>query len=275
MKRYRILSFDFDTSNNILDIEIKDDWEESTKTLWKKNKKAVIDGLISKYGADNQAIKIKEYRQLSYKPFSVIAFHNNFFKQIRDSFVMGCYYPALVASCALGERILNQLILKLRHEFTNYANFNKISKKKSFCNWDLAINTLDTWGVLLPEVVQLFNELKVLRHKAIHFNPEIDHNDRDLSLESIKLISNIIESQFGLMGQPWFIKEIRNATFISKKAEAIPFVKHILIPNCVKVGPYHKLKGGIKNWIVEDNFNYPDKEISDSEFCRLLNEKKK
>jgi len=47
----------------------------------------------------------------------VIAYHNSFLRRVRDAFASGNYYPALTAGCALGERILNHLILDLREEF--------------------------------------------------------------------------------------------------------------------------------------------------------------
>jgi hypothetical protein len=272
MKRYRVMSFDFDTSSNILITKIQDSWSESIKKTLNNNKKTVIKGLIKKYGSENHKNKIDEFKHLSYKPFSVIAFHNKFFNQIRDAFVMGCYYPSLVASCSLGERILNHLIIKLRCEFVNSSEYKKIYCKDSFDNWEIAIDTLISWGVLLPEVSKSFNKLKILRNKSIHFNPEIDKNDRELALNAIKLLSVIIDCQFGIIGErPWFIKEITRATFVSKKTENMPFVKHIILPNCYLVGAKHKIIYKDGKLFVDDNFQYEDKEISDSEFCTLFN----
>jgi hypothetical protein len=40
-------------------------------------------------------------------------------------------------------------VLGLRDEFKKSLEYKRIYKKKSFDDWDLAINTLETWGVLL------------------------------------------------------------------------------------------------------------------------------
>ena len=53
-------------------------------------------------------------------PFSVIAYHNLFLEQTREAFVMGHDYPALTGSCALGEKILDPFVLRLRDDYTSH-----------------------------------------------------------------------------------------------------------------------------------------------------------
>lgn len=60
-------------------------------------------------------------------------------------------------------------------------------RKNSFDNWDLAINTLESWNVLLPEAVATFRELKTVRNHSIHFNPETDKNYKEAALNSTLL----------------------------------------------------------------------------------------
>src|SRR3972149_6553409 len=114
MKRYRVLNFDFDTR---------------VRTLVDPKKENFI--------------------AIDSKPFSILAFHNRFFEQIRTSFIIGSYYPALTGACALGERILNHLILTLRDDFKNSPEYKKIYRKKSFDDWDVPISILASWGTLL------------------------------------------------------------------------------------------------------------------------------
>jgi hypothetical protein len=93
------------------------------------------------------------------------------------------------------------LILKLRGFYTNTPEYKKVYQKSSFDNWQVAINTLESWNVLLPNVVVLYRELAEIRNqKAIHFNPETDENDREPSLKTIHLLSEIIQTQFGAFG---------------------------------------------------------------------------
>jgi len=139
----------------------------------------------------------------------------------------------------------------------------------------LAINTLNAWKILLPDVVTLFRELKEIRHKSIHFNPEIDTNDRELSLASVLKLSNIIKNQFSAYGkQPWFIEGIPGAAYIKKESQDEPFVKEIILPNCYLVGYMHTLEKRPKGWLVHDKYKYEDREISDQGFAGLLKRRK-
>jgi len=275
MKRYRILAYDFDTRANILKQEIKDDWKQEVKKLWKQNKQQIKEGLITQFGAFSAFKKIENFVELGELPISIIAFHNEFLRQVRDAYVIGSYYPALTGACALGERILNQLIIHLRDDFKNTEQYKKVYKKNSFDNWDLPIDTLKSWDVLLPEVVKLFQDLKDLRNRVIHFNPETDTNDKGLALKSIEKLQKIIKQQFSGFGvQPWFISGVRGAAFIKKDYEETPFVKRIILPSCIKVGPYHTLKMGSKGWIVKDDHEYEETEVTDNEFADMFNNKK-
>jgi hypothetical protein len=66
---------------------------------------------------------VKNATDLGAKSFSLVAYHNDFHEQARRSFVAGSYYPALVAACALGERILNHLLLDLRGSFKGSRSY--------------------------------------------------------------------------------------------------------------------------------------------------------
>lgn len=271
MKRYRILSYDFDTRANILSQEISDSWEAKIREQWKKNKNQIKEGLLSQYGVSESLRKIDDFVEFGWLPISITAFHNKFLRQVRDAYVYGSYYPALTGACALGERILNQLILHLRDDYSGTSEYRKVYRKDSFDNWDLAINTLETWGVLLPDVAVSFRDMKELRNRALHFNPETDHHDKQLALAACNKLKEIIEGQFaGFGAHPWFIQNNRGLNFIKKEAEEWPFVKRIILPNCVLVGPYHTLEAGRQGWVVHDRHSYEEREISDEEFIALL-----
>ena len=253
MKRYRILSFDFDLRANAPTEEMK-------------------DGLVAEYGSLNSDIKIDNFFALGVNPISIIAFHNKFLRQVRSAYVIESYYAALTGACALGERILNHLIIRLRDYYKGTDEYKKVYRKDSFDNWDLAINTLEAWDVLLPNVVELFWELKEIRNKSIHFNPEIDSNDKELSLEAISKLKEVVGGQFSGFGtQPWFIEGTRGACYIKSEFEEKPFVKEIVLPNCVKVGHLHRLEHGQNGLVVHDAHDYAEIEISDERFAELMN----
>ncbi|GGO80967.1 hypothetical protein GCM10011348_18880 [Marinobacterium nitratireducens] len=109
MKRYRIFSFDFDSRASSLE-PIQEQWEDKVKELHAQNRENTIKGLAAQFGEQNLDIKVNNFVDLKFKPFSVAAFHNKFLEQIRNSYVVGSYYPALTGACALGERILNHMV---------------------------------------------------------------------------------------------------------------------------------------------------------------------
>jgi hypothetical protein len=271
MKRYRILSFDFDSRVYNLTIEIRDEWEERIIENHRHNRRKTQEAIIYEFGIWDYHQKRQNFIDLGPKPWSILAFHNKFQSQIREAFIIGAYYPALTAACALGERILNHLVIKLRDYFRSSDHYKQIYRKKSFDNWELAISALESWSVLLPEVAKLFREFNELRNRSIHFSPETDDNDRELALEAIKYLSDIIQKQFGSLGQqPWFIPNIAGEAYICKSAETEPFVKEIYLPNCAYVGPKHRVVE-IRNgrFIINDDNDYEDREISDEEFREL------
>lgn len=268
MKRYRILSFDFDSRDSSLE-PAQENWEDKVKEQHLHNKQSYIKELINQFGITNNEQKIQNFIELGQKPFSISAFHNKFLAQARNAYVIGSYYPALTGVCALGERILNHLILLLREYHKDSPEYQKVYKKQSFDNWGLVIDTLESWGELLPAAAENFKNLCDKRNKAIHFNPETDTNDKDLSLEAIHLMQEIVSIQFSAFGsQPWYFIT-PGEVYIKKEWEQKPLIRHIFIPNALLVGPEHKIKSIIPKIIVDDNYVYEDKEITDEEFIKL------
>ncbi|MCA9124441.1 MAG: hypothetical protein H6822_33855 [Planctomycetaceae bacterium] len=270
MKRYRVISLDFDARVHSLNREIRAEWEESVKEQHRQSRRATQESLIHAFGAKGYHAKRQNFIDLDAKPLSVLAFHNRFFEQARIAFITGAYYPALAGTCALGERILNHLVLTLRDDFKASPEYKRIYSKDSFDNWDTAIDALASWGVLLPEVADEFRTLKDMRNKSLHFRPEVDTNDRELALEAIKSLSSIIGTQFSAFGpQPWFIKSIPGEIYIRKASETDPFIKHVYLPNSLHVGYKHKVESVLPQFVVNDQFDYEDREITDEEFSDL------
>ncbi|NCB26376.1 MAG: hypothetical protein EOM12_09635 [Verrucomicrobiae bacterium] len=276
MKRYRILVWDFDSRAAALRQEIRDEWEEQVKEQHRCNKRIIKEELVRKFGLLQADEKIQNFIDLDNKPFSVIAFHNRFFEQSRTAFVMGAYYPALTGACALGERILNHLVLSLRDDFRGTPEYKSVHRKSSFDDWGLAITTLESWGVLLPQVVNNFRLLMDKRNKSLHFRPEIDLNPRELALEAINCLQQILGEQFSGFGpQPWFITGIPGEVYIKKEWESRPFVKKIYLPNAALVGYLNQIELLMPKIVINDNFLYENKEISDDEFVALRTGKRR
>ncbi len=277
MKRFRVLPFfDFDTRANILEIQIKDEWDSDIKKQHQESKKIVLNGLVNEFGALQQNKKVENFIALDSKPFSILAFHNKFLDQIRNSFIIGSYYPALTGVCALGERILNYLLITLRDDFKGTPEYKIIYQKESFDNWDIPIKTLESWDILLPSVVKNFNDLKEMRNKAIHFRPETDQNTKKLAFTAIKFMNEIIRNQFSSWGnQPWFITKLPGELYIKKAWETKPFIKKIYLPSCALLGYKNRILSILPKVVINDEVDYPDTEISDEKFCELRMEHKK
>lgn len=250
---------------------IDDKWEEHIKTLHNRNRVNTTLGLKAEFGELHSDTKIQNFIDLEAKPASVIAFHNDFFAQVRTAFVMGAYYPALTGACALGERILNHLILSLRDDFRSTPEYKAVYRKDSFDDWALAIGTLQAWDILLPQVAQNFRALMQQRHKAIHFRPETDHNARELALTAIKSLQTIIGEQFSGWGpQPWFITTIPGEIYIKKEWETRPFIAKVYLPNAILVGYKHRIESIRPQMrIVDPDCAAKTPEVSDEEFSDL------
>lgn len=275
MKRYRVLAYDFDTRAVILSEEPGPEWTPQAKEHWANNKQRIIERIAHEYGPTRLHQKIENFKVIGALPISLIAFHNQFFRQARASFVIGAYYPALTAVCALGERILNHLILLLRNDYRSTPEYKHVYRKDSFDDWTLAIDTLESWGVLLPNASTAFRTLRDYRHRALHFNPETDTNDRQLALDAILKFNEIVSEQFSGFGtQPWYIEGTLGAIFVKKSHESIPFVQKVVLPNCQVVGYMHLLELQNGQWVVKDSYAYDDKEVTDEEFRDLYNNRK-
>lgn len=268
MKRYRVVPKTFDlTANLLISLEESLRINPSDDIVEKINQLKESYGM--RYGILYIENKLDNIRSIGVNPFSIVSYHNSLIQQIRDSFITGNYYPALTGACALGERILNHLILDLRTHYQPLGNDESIFTDKTFSNWRDMILKLDEWNVLLPEVSKSFKELKNIRNKALHFSQSLPSKLREVALEALILIQNIIANQFSAFGlQPWFIPNVAGESYLKREWETIPFIKEYYLKiNSYYVGPSHKVKS-IQPWQFEDDV-YSEEEITDEKFVEL------
>lgn len=271
MKRYRVINQDFDTRARILSMTVEDQWEESVKSQWRQIKQQIVQEIAAEFGPMGLQAKLQNLVDIGAAPFSIVAFHNRFLRQARSAFIACAYYPALTAACALGERILNQLILTLRKHFRSTPEYKKVHGKQSFDRWETVIDTLQSWSILRPDVVARFRELATIRNRSLHYTPGVELSDRNLALEALKLLQTIIEEQFGAFGMhPWFIRCARGVAFLRSAVESDPFIREIYIPNCKLVGPHHRLERVGDQWQVSDTYPYEDRAVADEEFIEMF-----
>jgi hypothetical protein len=270
MKRYRVFGSDFDTRAHSLAQDIPAQWEEQVKRLHEDNRERIRQGVIAEYGEADAERKLQDFMDLGVKHLSILAFHNLFFSQARAAFVIGAYYPALTGACALGERILNHLVLMLRDDHKGTPQYKKVDNKDSFDDWNLPIETLEAWEVLLPDVVLEFRKLRDGRNRALHFRPDVDSNARPLALEALNRLGKIIAIQFSGFGpHPWFITGVPGEVYIKKDWETKPFVRRVYLRNAALVGPRHKVVSVLTPWAVSDVEAYEQRDVADDEFCAM------
>lgn len=89
----------------------------------------------------------------------------------------------------------------LRELYRNTPEYKKVYRKDSFYDWELAIDTLNSWRILSDNVSLMYRDLIDIRHKSLHFRPETNRNDRELALKAIKKFNDIIINQFAGLDQ--------------------------------------------------------------------------
>lgn len=274
-RRFLAFAMDFDTRAVTLGIKIDEAWEPHIKEMWRKNQQGIRDGLVRQFGEHHLEYKIKNFIAMDSKPMSIVAYHNAFFDQVRKAFTIGSYYPALVGACALGERILNHLILDLRDHYVGTPEYKRVYRKLSFDDWDTPIRALEAWEVLLADVAQEFRALKLLRHRSIHFNMGTYSTLREDALQALLHMRTIIDGQFGTFGvRPWFIEGTKGHMFIRKEFEENPFIASYFIPRCAYVGPlFGMARDPTDGLVAVDVPDYGDGTLSDAEFAIAYNER--
>lgn len=272
-RRYHPFGFDFDSTPMSLE-DPGENWGEEAKALHDANRRREIERLKADYGERRLQQVIQDTKDLGSKAFSIISYHNLMHEQARRAFVSGLYFPALVAACALGERILNHLILDLRDHYKSSPHYRRVYRGKSFDDWRFAARVLEDWGVLLPHVGSAFIELATLRNRSVHFNPATYNTMREDALSALKTLGRIIQLQFGVFGrQPWFIENTPGAQFIKRDFEGLPFVRTYIVPLSGFVGVDFGMDHTERGWRHLDYDDYGPGDIDDAEYARLYRER--
>jgi len=271
MKRHLFYPLDFDTRANSLE-NINPNWEESVRKSHEENQKKLISELRYEFGEMNFEHKLKNLKDAGVVNFSIISYHNALFWQVRHAFILGLYYPSLLASCALGERILNHLIIDLRNQYKNSSRYKQVHGKDSFSDWSRAIDILEEWQVFLTsEVAENYRALAKLRHKSVHFNSGIEESQRADALQALHYMKEIISSQFGYGGlSALAIKGTTGFFFLSTESTQRPFVKTFILPQCPLVGIEFAISFENRAVVFHDRIEYEDREVSDKEFATMF-----
>lgn len=274
-RRYRTIRVTFDTRNIVLGLKIEEEWEPGIKTMWEENKAGVRADLMSELGSKDYEAKLDNYRAMGPAPWSVVFEHTALLGQVRSSFAHGDFYPALVGSCALGERLLHQLVFTLRDDFVNHTATTKRVRAGNLGNeWGTLIEVLEGWSILEKQVADTYRELERRRHAAVHFDPRLKAANRESALSALLALQEIVEHVFEPHGRPpRYIAGIGGASYIALEAEKEPLVRRIFLPNCALVSPAHRLEADESvpgEWHIYDDPDYPSDPLTDEQFAKRL-----
>ncbi|WP_139770678.1 hypothetical protein [Paenarthrobacter ureafaciens] len=254
--------------------EIDPDWDPQIIAQHEGNRRQIRMMLIHEFGNEEHERKIDDYAALGPAPWSVIDRHNMFLRQIRQSFAFGAYYPALVGACSLGERLLNELVIRLRGAYRSHSATTKsVATHKTFMNWSVCIEALFEWGVLDDPLATKFNNLRKFRNRSVHYGTHLTGRDaREEALQAVLLIQEIIEALFRPHGgPPRFIGGTTGHTFLSTPAESEPFVQEFLVPASILVSPSFDMQyNEDRGWFdVFDDDTYQNEypTLTDEEFA--------
>jgi len=265
MKRHRFLTFSIDTTRNFFKDQIP---------LLEKHKEEQRQNINQKYGAFQFDKKFDRWLSIPKPNISVIDEHTHLLQDIEDTYILGSLYSALTGACCLGERIFNQIIMRIKESYRSKEEYKLIFKKDSINDWDLGINILFNWGIIGLETKNRYKRLAKLRIDSVHFQ----NKEQDLSImanEAIFLINEIVSDLFELKKDKSFLLwfNVPGELYLKKESEQNPFIRAFYIPCAPLVGYKHTIETTPDMRLkVVDKHVYEDKEISDEEFVALRNE---
>ncbi len=114
-KMYRVMGFAVDTRSDLLN---RDDISNVHKEI--------IEGLKQQWGVHDFDAKLKRFRDLKLSFLGIPDEYYELLCEIVDAYCCGQFYPAMTSAGALGERILNRLLLKTRAHYRSTPEYKAI-----------------------------------------------------------------------------------------------------------------------------------------------------
>jgi hypothetical protein len=237
MRRYRLMPVAFNAGHHALR-PTDPGWEPQVQRLHEQNRQAMVDHLRHLHGEANLGVAVQNSIDLGSDPWSTIGWHIGLWLQVRHAFITGAYYPAAVAAGALGERILNHLLLDLAADCATDADRRELERDKS-PTYGAALNILRRWKVLEADTVRHFTRLQRIRNRLVHFDPRLYDDLRGRSLEAVTTLRDAIDSQFGVLVQRRLIPNTPGVLYAKKSVETEPFFRRYMKPVALHVSPRH------------------------------------
>ena len=184
--------------------------------------------------------------------------------EVEGAFIRGASYPAWTGACCLAERILNDLLLRVRSDFLGSRRYKEVAGKDSFDNWERAVSILREWKIIDAAVATHFRALlKLRRGGAIHYGDVTQRSQR--ARTAIAELYAIVSGRFGIATAPFFM--CHGEIYVRQSQETDPFVKAFILPHCNPLSYVHRIEGTFPNLVAIDDFPAAKGELTDEEFC--------
>ncbi|MBD2743485.1 hypothetical protein [Coleofasciculus sp. FACHB-1120] len=229
-RRYRLFSFYVDTRRRIY---ASPGMEESSTSIEEQ--------LKAELGHINFKEKLERWNKIDYPPIGLIDEYPQKIQQIINTYCMGYFYPAVTSACCLAERLLNRLVLKTRRYFTSHRDYKKIYDKASFDDWEKMLSLIFDWKLIPENAINLFRDLKPIRHQSIHYNENYDF-ELVAPIAINKLIAAITEI-FGVENRKdiYMVFDIPGEVWVRSAVEKQPFVIEFVLPYCCYAHAVHEI----------------------------------
>jgi hypothetical protein len=258
-RMYRVFGFALDTRVTLFS---QDGLEAQSKSL--------AESLRDQWGSQNFEDKLSRFKKLNLSFIGIPEDYYAFLREIVDSYCCGHFYPAMTSAGALGERILNRLLIKTRDHFKASKHYRDIYRKQSFDNWDKPILILRDWGVISAEVAESFEKLKIHRNDSIHYNEGYAFEENAHS--AIMELAQIVDRQFNYTKRTdlFWVFDVPGEIWLRSAQMNTPFVKEFVLPHCAKLTAYCETSSaGIAAGVMA-----PLAPLSDEEFINARKAKK-
>jgi hypothetical protein len=257
-RMYRVFGFALDTRVTLF----SQDGHEAQRNL--------AESLRDQWGSQNFEDKLSRFKKLNLSFIGIPEEYYALLREIVDSYCCGHFYSAMTSAGALGERILNRLLIKTRDHFKASKHYRSVYRKQSFDNWDKPILILQDWGVISTEVAESFEKLKIHRNNSIHYNEgyAFEENTHCAIME----LAQIVDRQFNYTKRTdlFWVFDVPGEIWLRSAQMKTPFVKEFVLPHCAKLTAYCEISSaGIAAGVMA-----PLAPLSDEEFINARKAKK-
>ncbi len=226
-RMYRVFGFALDTRAAIFNVEGA-----------QEAKKQLSDSLRDQWGDQSFALKLERFKKLNLSYLGIPDEYYGLLRQIVDSYCCGYFYPAMTSAGALGERILNRLLIRTRDYFKGTPQYKAIYRKRSFDSWDKPISVLMEWNIISADVAEAFHKLKDYRNDSIHYQEGYSFEEN--AKAAITQLASIIDLQFNYTRRKdlFWIFDVPGEIWLRSEQSQDPFVKEFVLPHCAWLSAY-------------------------------------